>query len=904
MDHSPPKMNNQDTCKQDERDTSSPLIRAKLTFENSPKLFSDPKDDPYIGSKLSISDLESSKMKNEAYRNLPPDDPRYSLLNYQDDDHPYGERPGSRIDVVHGDIGQTIKQLSYDDDDDSQVNHLTSRTIKEEEKSFKPKESYCDDHNSLTLSHSGESYQQSYDKEFGKSLKSNAAKIRDSSNKSKKISQESASSMQNNRYGKNFDGEKSLFSGSFGGGLLESSRLVTEEYASPNQSRTFRDLSKYLSKSDKTTPNKNKDLIHEQHEYVDQTQNFMIRNEKAEENKFKNQAQQRYSSSKLREPEELIQYSHNFSTFENHEEGMAHPTDTQEDRIRPARFSSAHGPKNVYERLYQPKRKEKIKKELVNIIAHQGGFPPQNPRSKKNTKYIQNLDNKLSSARAQMRKDRLHKIREEQIQSQLQDKPQLSEGTHKITENIGIKNVFDRQNILHQAKQKVAFHNSDKERYNKAHGITNKPQINPRSKSLHRTIDDLYQWQKKKLSKLESQRKKSASPKIINISTKQRVQTQYESLPVEQRLLMHGEKTRQKREQKINEIKEIDEEEYHARNDRTSYTYPSKPKAATFHSHYVYNEENQSLRNDFLDPVREQLELDNEAKGWSNLSLLERNQMFLQKKEAKLEEKRNTKFIKEVEECSFEPILCQFNPEKLSMTTSVDRIISEGAKISRSLERVLETQNRSKNRNYIEIHTDKIRQRSLENDFLRPSAESYHLKREKLVKRNHKELFLKPYNFADQHKSSQSRSSRAFKNSENFDRLNTDLYSVRNSQKKSKKKKRFGKKKQILIMKTKRHGPKKHKRNDKAKIIHLGKDRKQFSHILVNNPMEYKRNKEDIQRSQTRINSNESFNNANTRSHRSVDHGRYISPASERLILNNHRPYIFIGKASYTHIGK
>jgi len=50
---------------------------------------------------------------------------------------------------------------------------------------------------------------------------------------------------------------------------------VTEDFVSPTQSRTFKDLSKYLSKSDKTSPLKNKDLIHEQLNYIaDEKQNL------------------------------------------------------------------------------------------------------------------------------------------------------------------------------------------------------------------------------------------------------------------------------------------------------------------------------------------------------------------------------------------------------------------------------------------------------------------------------------------------------------------------------------------------------------------------------------------------------------------------------------------------------
>ena len=100
----------------------------------------------------------------------------------------------------------------------------------------------------------------------------NPEKCNSSKTKTKRVSQGSSISIQNNRYNIPFEADKSNFSGSYGGGLLESSRLVTEDFGSPNQSKTFRDLSKYLNKSDNKASPQNKDLIHEQETYRDRAQ--------------------------------------------------------------------------------------------------------------------------------------------------------------------------------------------------------------------------------------------------------------------------------------------------------------------------------------------------------------------------------------------------------------------------------------------------------------------------------------------------------------------------------------------------------------------------------------------------------------------------------------------------------
>lgn len=229
------------------------------------------------------------------------------------------------------------------------------------------KESYVDDHYSLTLSQSIDSYANN-EKIISRSVNkypSHAQQLEASKNKKKRESQGSSCSYQNNRYNKPFEGDRSGISGSFGGGLLENSRLITDEYISPSHSRSHRDLSKYLNKNEEKSPPINQDLIHEQ--FIDNSKTFreslesVLKSSPTLNHHFmlRNQAQERYSATRLQEPEEILQYNQTFSTFGINEDYVPESC-TKEDRIRPARIYSSHGPRNVYERLYQPNRKDKV----------------------------------------------------------------------------------------------------------------------------------------------------------------------------------------------------------------------------------------------------------------------------------------------------------------------------------------------------------------------------------------------------------------------------------------------------------------------------------------------------------------------------------------------------------------
>lgn len=69
----------------------------------------------------------------------------------------------------------------------------------------------------------------------------------------------------------------------------------------------------------------------------------------------------------------------------------------------------------------------------------------------------------------------------------------------------------------------------------------------------------------------------------------------------------------------------------------------------------------------------------------------------------------------------------------------------EEIKISSSLDRILQQKHRLKN--YSEIHYERIRQRSLERDFINFPSNPYYRQREEYVQQNHKNLFMRPIDF-------------------------------------------------------------------------------------------------------------------------------------------------------------
>jgi hypothetical protein len=205
---------------------------------------------------------------------------------------------------------------------------------------------------------------------------------------------------------------------------------------------------------------------------------------------------------------------------------------------------------------------------------------------KKNAKYIKKLDKRLSATQQQsIKSKKLTFIREREHQGRVQDRPKLSEGTHKLTQDFDVKNVFERQRVLIHAKQTMEKRNLSREIDDKMRNVTYRPMINQKSRSMQRTIDDLFMWQQQKNNKLEAKRNLSASPQQNSLSTQSKSNTNYGKMPVEDRLLMHGLRTQQKKQLRIQEQEEESERELQ----RLTYTYPSK--VAAVHTHYVDIEE-------------------------------------------------------------------------------------------------------------------------------------------------------------------------------------------------------------------------------------------------------------------------------------------------------------------------
>lgn len=323
------------------------------------------------------------------------------------------------------------------------------------------------------------------------------------------------------------------------------------------------------------------------------------------------------------------------------------------------------------------------------------------------------LDKRLSCAKQQINKiKKLESLKEQEVQSQLQEKPVLTSKTQKIAENLDVKNVFERQRILTQTKEAIERQNRNQERYNILNGITNKPEINPKSRSMQRTVDDLYNWQTRRDNKINHERNKEISPPKIVSSNRPKSTNKYDNMAVEDRLLTQGLKTQQKIKQKIKQ-KEEEEESVQQSSIKISYTYPSKQKTGTFHTHYVDTEASTVGRNELLDPIKETLNM-TDGRTWAELTLLERNQMFINNRKAKLEYKREVKKQQEVANCSFEPKLTNFNPKRLEIVPLIEQDPEAEKTISTSLERILAKSN--KNKGYSEIHSERLRQRSLERE--------------------------------------------------------------------------------------------------------------------------------------------------------------------------------------------
>jgi hypothetical protein len=265
---------------------------------------------------------------------------------------------------------------------------------------------------------------------------------------------------------------------------------------------------------------------------------------------------------------------------------------------------------------------------------------------KRNCKYIAQLDQRLSSVKMKLEKQKkLKKIKEKEIEEQCTDRPTLSEGTKRMIQKGPLLNVFDRQQVLIQAKNTFDRQNLLHKKYNKIEGITHRPQINEKSKSMQRTIEDLYKWQLRKQNKLKAERNKTASPVRETFSSNSKSSKKWGSPKVEDRLIDQGVNTRRKIEEKKRKIiLEMDQ----LSSPKINHTYPSKFETEVFHTHFVDAQNYNFERQKFLDNIKRNLSMSPE-KGWTQLSMLERNKIFLKNKQAKIKRELENKMRKEIE---------------------------------------------------------------------------------------------------------------------------------------------------------------------------------------------------------------------------------------------------------------
>ena len=144
-----------------------------------------------------------------------------------------------------------------------------------------------------------------------------------------------------------------------------------------------------------------------------------------------------------------------------------------------------------------------------------------------------------------------------------------------------------------------------------------------------------------------------------------------------------------KTQQKIKILKSKREEEISLQcSPQINNTYPSKMKISELHTHYVEIDNPAFGRNEFLDPIWQQLNM-SEGKKFSELSLLQRNQLWINNKNAKIMKEVEIKRQKETIGCSFKPKLSKFDYEKLLIVPTILQDSEEKSKISSSLDRII-----------------------------------------------------------------------------------------------------------------------------------------------------------------------------------------------------------------------
>lgn len=273
-----------------------------------------------------------------------------------------------------------------------------------------------------------------------------------------------------------------------------------------------------------------------------------------------------------------------------------------------------------------------------------------------------------------------------------------------------------------------------------------------------------------------------------------------------------------------------------------------------------------------------------------------------------MERQRDRQQQQEIAQCSFEPRLCNFNPKKLEIVPLIEQDPESEQKISSSLERILSQ--RQKNRNYSQIHSERVRQLSKEKDVVNNTVNPYYRERQEFVDRNHQNLFIRPSGSNPRQRLTFSKMStsgnqsidsfyKAFKVDNSTSTISKNTPKVLNSKHKNKKKSK------VVVMKKKTKRTKRTTRlMPKDGVIHLGKSRKtptnfQGSDLGLHKTEVFSLHTFNSQKSSF---TNPSSQGKTYRTHgsSSVDRQAPYVPISDRLLMNQVQPHIFVGPASYT----
>jgi len=303
------------------------------------------------------------------------------------------------------------------------------------------------------------------------------------------------------------------------------------------------------------------------------------------------------------------------------------------------------------------------------------------------------------------------------------------------------------------------------------------------------------------------------------------------------------------------------------------------------------------------------------------MSMLERNQIFISNKNAKIKKKQKQKLQREIQHCSFEPKLSDFNPEKLSIVPLQLQDPETECKMSSSLERIL---NKNKPRSYSQMHSEKMKQRTIDNELLQLTAANYNSERQKFLSKNHKLLFMRPqdgkvkqqlnfYNTSPTLDNSLSTARHTFNGVENQNVMNTEVSRHMNAlttkasptmQKVAKGKNKtkitvLKKKSKVTVATTRKTNFKtgviKLKKGKKKTTARVGRQKAQVHAFKINSFRPISKLSSDKPKKRlTEINSVGRSNSGRT-------HNQDLVPVGLNSNVLDSKSYIFVGQAAYTH---